>query len=209
MKKRFLFLLALCPFLLFSQQKGIGLDIRISLESDVSDDGSSVVEIRDDTMRLGGSFHYFEGDSREYMGSLFLGHNSASNGVSETEQTFLGLGGGVNFPLLGGKLISAGFGGEARLEIYMEPERTPARDYDGYFKGLLALEIPLFLDVAIHEKFLLRFSAVAAGWLMDIQYKEESGIKETLFNMDLYTTTTGGPGDMEWFPFRIYFIYKL
>ncbi len=201
--------LILCSLEIFSQDKGIGLNIQIYCESDISDDGTSKTEIRDNAMKFGGSFHYFPDDSREYEGDLFIGFSSTSNGVSEIKQTFFGWGGGVNLPIVRKDIIASGIGGRVRFEGYLKPQRTPALDYDHYFEGLIALEIPLFLDVSLKEDFLFRLSAVAAGFLYDIRYQEAEGIKETVSNLDFYTTTTSDRSGRNWFPVSIYFIYKL
>ena len=202
-------MLILCSMKIFSQAKGVGLNIQVSCESDISDDGTSEVEIKDTTMVFGGSYHYFKNETWEYKGALFIGSSSSANGVSETKQTFFGLDGGVNYHILKTDIFSSGIGGRLCIEGYFEPKRTPGLDYDHYFKSVIALELPIFLDVSLNEKFLLRFSAVAAGFLYDIQYEEADGVKETVYELNLYSTTTSNTTEINWFPVSIYFIYKL
>lgn len=208
MKKILLIMLFISSMQLFCQEKGVGLNIQITMEKDVLDNGTSTTETRDNVFELGGSYHHFKDQIREYEGLVLIGYRSESNGVSEENQLFFGLGGGINLHLLVKERISAGFGGRLSYTGYLEPQRDPSFDYDSYFAGNLALELPLFLDVTIHEKFLMRFSAVAAGLLMDFEYQEYSGLKEKSFDLNLFTAVNGEDRG-NWLPLSIYIIYKI
>lgn len=211
MKKILIIILILCSLNLFGEELkdlGLGLNIRIYINKDTIDNGTSSTETKDNQFELGGSLHYFKNEQTEYQGFLLIGYSSESNGVSEQNQVLYGLGGALYLHILNEERISAGFGGKLGLRGYLEPVRDPAYDYDSYFAGDLALELPLFADLSLHEKFLIRFSTVAAGLMMEYEYQEYQGLTEKSFNMNLFTAVDGYMSGTP-FPLSIHIIYKL
>lgn len=191
-----------------SSQIGVGVNVQVHSESEITESGGSELEVKDETMIFGGSFHNFKTKIREYEFTAFVGYNHSDNGVSETKQNFFGLGGGINFHILHTKLTSSGLGGRLSFENYTEPDRDPVTEYDSYNKYKAALEMPIFLDIKIHKKFLIRFSVVAAGFIYDYHSQEIEGVKESQYNLDFYTTATSDSEKYNWSPISIYFIYK-
>jgi len=201
-------LLILSSLQLFGEELGLGLNIRISVMKDTLENGSTSTETKDNQFELGGSLHYFKNELTEYEGFLLLGYTSESNGVSEQNQLLYGFGGAAYLHILNEERLSAGFGGRLSLKGYLEPDRDPAYDYDSYFAGDLALELPLFVDIRLHEKFLIRFSIIAAGLKMDYEYQEYQGLTQKTFNMNLFTVVDGEDSGNP-FPLSACIIYKL
>lgn len=212
MKKLYVLLLALCAagaVELAAQEMGVGLDIRIFHDSDASSTGSTEIETFETSMDFGGSFHYFAKENREYIVSALVGSESSSNGVSEMRQTFFGLGSGANFHILRGSIIDAGLGARLGFTVFLEPEYDPDLDYDLFFEGHAALELPIFLDVRLHKNCLLRFMTIAAGMEYFFHQEEYEGIKETINGVEFYTTAASYSGDGNWIPVSISFVFKL
>ncbi|MBN1499179.1 MAG: hypothetical protein JW982_03410 [Spirochaetes bacterium] len=208
MKKILIILLILSSINIYAKDKGIGANIQTHSESEITESGGSEIEVTDETYIFGGSFHNFKTRTLEYEADVFFGYNRSDNGVSDSKQNFFGLGGGINFHILNGKVLSTGLGARLSFEKYMKPVRDPEVEYDSYNKFNIGLEMPIFLDVNMHEKFLIRFSAVAAGLLYDYRSQEVEGVKESQYNLDFYTTRTSNTESRSWFPISIYFIYK-
>ncbi len=211
MRKIVFFVFCLGWFPLFAQEMGAGLTILINSTANTVDNGTTKVEEKSSSSTFGGSFHYFRDTAREYEASLFFGLTNEVNAAGNTtDQTFLGLGGGINFHILRANPVQAGIGLKLRFQGYLEPvqDPPPAADYDAYSHVIFALEAPLFVDVGLNDHLLFRFSAVAGGFIADYFSSKVSGVTRTEYEIGFYTATTSDKDAINWFPVNLGFIYK-
>ena len=87
-----------------------------------------------------------------------------------------GLGGGLYYTLIQRELISVLIGPKLELLFYARPSGASST-YDRYFRAIIEVALPIYMDVMLKENLFLRGGLEIPGLVLNLWSYEQGGVK--------------------------------
>lgn len=197
MKKVFVFVLLLVPCLtLMSLEIGVGLDTHV--EVNPMKEGS--FEATHTSVWLRPALILMVTPRIEVHPSVIFGLSKESDPDdiaiwdADRSQINLGLGLGLYYHFVQREIISLCTGPILSARFFLTPSDSSMPDYDSYFNLQIQAAIPLYLDIRVSKRFLIRTGVISEGIRLITEKYEQSGIEysDTTFAIDNFYLTTLG-----------------